>query len=108
MKPIKVQVKTEINTNWANEKYALFSTEKHGTIAELDFPKGDRGVRVYPVKQNEINKDYTNYVEFSSIPQGIAGAEKATKDYLFGKGYYVTKFIYSEEFKEMRKEAFKK
>lgn len=108
MKPIKVTVKVEINTNWANQTYAMFSTEKHGNIAELDWPiEGYKGVRVYPLKKNEAEKDMTNHIGYSSIATGIIGAETATKAYLFDEGYYVTKFDYPKELAEIRKEAFK-
>lgn len=107
MKPINVQVKVEINKNWAGEKYAIFSTEKHGAIAELDWPSERGRARVYPLKQNEIDGDATNYITFSSVPQGIIGAETATKTYLMGLGYYVNKIVYPKEMMELRRQAFK-
>lgn len=107
MKPTKVQVKVNINTNWANEKYAIFSTKDYKEIAELDFPIEGRGTRVYPVALNRENKDVTNYICLSSLPQGIIAAETAVKAYLLDKGYYVTKFEYPQELAELRKDAFK-
>ena len=106
MKPIKV--KTEIKKNWASDPYVMFSTEKHGDIVELDYPaEGRDDVRVYPLKVNEAEKDHTNHVTFSSLPQGIIGAETACKAWLYGEGYYVEKFVYPTDLESMRKEAFK-
>ena len=108
MKPIKVNVKVEVNKNWANEKYAIFSTEEHGAIAELDWPAGERAKpRVYPLKQNEADGDATNYITLSSVPQAIIGAETATKTYLMGLGFYVNKIVYPKEMIELRRQAFK-
>lgn len=99
MKPIKVQV--ELKENWAKQRYALFFT-KDFNLAELDFPTGERKqARVY--RMDMPNK----YVTLSSLPQGIIGAETACKTLLFDKGYYVTDFLYPEELKALRKEAFK-
>lgn len=108
MKPVKVNVEVKINTNWANEKYAIFSTKDYKEIAELDFPTDGRGTRVYPLALNNENKDVTNYICLSSLSQGIIAAETAVKTYLLDKGYYVTKFEYPEELKALRKQAFKK
>lgn len=106
MKPIKVQV--EVKENWANEKYAVFSTKEHGKIAELDWPAGERTKpRVYPLKQNEIDGDATKHVCLSSVPQGIICAETATRAYLMGLGYYAQKIVYPKEMRELRKQAFK-
>ena len=106
MKPIRVQV--EIKENWANEKYAIFSTDVFGAIAELDWPAGERTKpRVYPLKENALNGTPTNYITLSSVPQGIIGAETATKTFLMGFGYYVNKFVYPKEMIELRRQAFK-
>lgn len=106
MKPIKVIVKIE--QNWASNPYAMYSTREHGNIVELDYPiKGHTEARVYPLKDNEAEHTPTNHVTLSSLPQGIIGAETACKAYLYGKGYYVTDFLYPEELKSLRKEAFK-
>ena len=100
MKPIKVQV--EIKENWAKQGYALFYT-KDFNLAELDYPtEGRKEARVYLM--SELGK---KYVTFSSLPQGIIGAETASKTILYDKGYYVTKFEYPQELIELRKEAFK-
>lgn len=106
MKPIKVIV--EVKQNWAGEKYAIFSTEEHGNIVELDYPiGGHKEARVYPLKDNEAEHTPTNHITLSSLPQGVIGAEVACKAYLYGKGYYVTGFLYPAELKELRKQAFK-
>lgn len=106
MKPITVTV--EVKQNWAIEPYAMFSTKEHGNIVELDWPSAGRPTpRVYPLKQNEIDGDATRYIAFSSVPQGIIGAETATKTYLMGLGYYVSKIVYPKEMTELRKQAFK-
>ena len=100
MKPIKVQV--EIKENWAKQRYALFYT-KDFNLVELDYPSGDRKeARVYHM--SELGK---KYVTFSSLPQGIIGAETASRIILYEKGYYVTKFEYPQELAELRKQAFK-
>ena len=99
MKPIKVQV--ELKENWAKQRYALFFT-KDFNLAELDFPTGERKqARVYAMNVPD------KYVTFSSLPQGIIGAETASKTILLDKGYYVTKFEYPQELIELRKQAFK-
>lgn len=99
MKPIQVQV--EIKENWAKQRYALFYTREFN-LAELDWPaEGRKEARVYPM--SEPGK----YVQFSCLPQGVIGAETACKAILFDKGYYVTKFLYPDELKELRKQAFK-
>jgi hypothetical protein len=101
MKPIKVIVKIE--QNWA-----MYSTREHGNIVELDYPvEGRNEVRVYPLKDNEAEHTLTNHITLSSLPQGIIGAEVACKSYLYGKGYFVAGFIYPEELKSLRNEAFK-
>ena len=106
MKPIKVIVKIE--RNWASNPYAMFSTREHGNIVELDYPgEGHKKERVYPLKDNEAEHTPTNHITLSSLPQGIIGAEIACKAYLFDKGYFVAGFIYPEELKSLRKEAFK-
>lgn len=106
MKPIKVQV--EVKRNWAGDPYAMYSTNEHGNIVELDYPaEGRKDARVYPLKDNEADRTPTNHVTLSSLPQGVIGAEIACKAQLYGKGYYVTEFLYPEELKEIRKEAFK-
>lgn len=106
MKRIKVIIKIE--QNWAAGIYAMYSTREHGNIVELDYPiRGRNEVRVYPLKDNEANHTPTNHVTLSSLPQGIIGAETACKAYLYNQGYYVTDFIYPDELKALRKEAFK-
>lgn len=106
MKPIKVTA--EVKKNWAGNPYIMFSTSEHGYIVELDYPIGEyKKARVYPLKDNEANHTLTNYITFSSMPQGIIGAETACKAYLYGNGYYVTEFVYPAELKVLRKEAFK-
>lgn len=106
MKPIKVAV--DVKQNWASSPYAMYSTREHGDIVELDYPiKGRNEVKVYPLKDNEAEHTPTNHVTLSSLPQGIIGAETACKSYLYGKGYYVTDFLYPAELKALRKEAFK-
>ena len=99
MKPIKVQV--EIKENWAKQRYALFYT-KDFNLAELDYPtEGRKEARVYAMNVPD------KYVTFSSLPQGIIGAETASRIILYEKGYYVTKFEYPQELAELRKQAFK-
>ena len=98
MKPIRVQV--EIKENWAKQRYALFYT-KDFNLAELDYPTGGREARVYAMNVPD------KYVTFSSLPQGIIGAETASKAILLDKGYYVTKFEYPQELAEIRRQAFK-
>lgn len=99
MKPTKVQV--EIKENWAKQRYALFYTRDYN-LAELDYPTEDRTqARVYPMSSPR------DYVPFSSLPLGIIGAETACKCFLLDKGYYVTEFLYPDELKELRKQAFK-
>lgn len=99
MKPI--QVKVELKENWAKQRYALFFT-KDFNLAELDFPNEERKeARVYDMRTPDT------YISLSSLPQGIIGAEVASKAILFDKGYYVTKFLYPAEMREIRKQAFK-
>ena len=106
MEPIKVTV--EVKKNWAGNPYTMFSTHEHGDIVELDYPIGEhKRARVYPLKDNEAKHTLTNHATFSSMPQGIIGAETFCKAYLFDNGYYVTEFVYPEELKTLRKEAFK-
>ena len=98
MKPIVVKV--EVKQNWAKQKYALYYTKDYN-LAELDYPSAERTqTRVYPMNADK-------YITFSSLPQGIIGAETASKTILFDKGYYVTKFDYPQELAELRKQAFK-
>jgi len=106
MKPIKVKV--EAKQNFGNSPYAMYSTREHGNIVELDYPvEGHKEAKVYPLKDNEDEHTPTNHIALSSMSQGIIGAEVACKAYLYGKGYYVTDFLYPAELKALRKEAFK-
>lgn len=98
MKPIKVEVR--LKKNWAGQKYALFFTKEYN-LAELDYPSKERKeTRVYSMNAKE-------YITFSSLPQGIIGAETASKTFLLDKGYYVSEFAYPQELAELRKDAFK-
>ena len=93
MKTIEVIVKKE--KNWEGNQYLTYSTEKHGQIAELDYPSNDRkAVRVYA--ENVDN----GYVTFSCMRAGLVGAETACELYLLDNGNYRPVFKYPEGFKK--------
>lgn len=87
MKPVKVTVKE--NTNWAGNRYLIYSTEEHGKIAELDYPHDGRNARVYALNISE-----NDYISFSSVPSAMVGAETAVKGYLLDRGIYGVEFNY--------------
>ena len=95
---MKATVKVEIKENWARQKYALFYTDEYN-IAELDYPTDGELAKVFPMYDNR-------YVCFSSLPQGIIGAETAVRAFLFGKGYTEVEIKYPTELKNLRKQAF--
>lgn len=97
----QVIVKVEVKKNWAGEKYATFSTDEHGQIAELDFPTKEQPTRVYAK-----NIPDNGYVCFSCAATGVIGAETAVQGFLLDHKKY-PKYEYPKEIKKLRKEAFK-
>ena len=98
METIKVIVKLE--KNWAGNQYLTYSTEKHGMIAELDYPAEDRkNPRVYAKNAPE-----PGYISFSCMRAGFVGAETACQLFLLDNGNYRPVYQYPEGYK---KTAFK-
>lgn len=98
----RINVTVTLNKNWRGDKYALFSTEEHGDIVELDYPNEEHAKpRVFNLKADN------DYVTFSSLPQGIIGAETAVKTSLLDLGFYVNKIVYPSELLRLRRQAFK-
>ena len=93
MERIEVIVKKE--KNWEGKEYLTYSTEKHGEIAELDYPSNDRkAVRVYA--KNVDN----GYITFSCMRAGFVGAETACELYLLDNGNYKPTFKYPDGYKK--------
>ena len=98
METINVIVKLE--KNWAGNQYLTYSTEKHGMIAELDYPDEDRKLpRVYAKNAPE-----PGYISFSCMRAGFVGAETACHLFLLDHGYDNETYQYPEGYK---KTAFK-
>lgn len=86
METIKVKITKE--KNWAGEEFLIYSTEKYGKIAELDYPTENRKLpRVYCVADKEYTPDY---ISFSSVTMALVGAETVTRGYLLDRGYECT------------------
>lgn len=90
METIKVKITKE--QNWALNEYLIYSTEKHGKLAEVDYPiEGDpfrKKPRVYPLSDSVKEKLDVDFVNFSSIPSACAGAEALVTGYLLDNGYH--------------------
>ena len=82
-----IKIKVEKCKNWAGNEYLLYSCEKFGKIAELDYPN-DRSKHhcVYSLKEGYVDR----YVPFSSMTQALVGAETLVGGYLLDMGYYAT------------------
>ena len=90
MKTIKVKVSK--GKNWAGNEYLVYSTEKHGKIAELDYADSLHELpRVYCVADN--NTLTTDYVSFSSVTQALVGAETVCTGWLLDRGYFA-EYVY--------------
>lgn len=95
METIKVKISKE--KNWAGNEYLIYSTEKHGKIAELDYANSHHKLpRVYCVADN--NTLTTDYVSFSSVTQALVGAEAVCTGWLLDRGYHA-EYVYPKTIK---------
>lgn len=100
MEKVKVNVRKE--KNWAGNEYLLYEAEGIGKVVELDYPikeLGRKQPRVYCLDKERNVFVCGDYVQFSSVPQALVGAETACKGYLLNRGYEVSEIVYPRTIK---------
>ena len=96
METIKIDI--EYRENWAGNRYLLYSCEKFGKIAEVDYPTHiSKLPRVYCLADKKMLDG--RYITLSNIPQALVGAETVCQGYLYDMGYYNMTFNYPKTLK---------